>query len=171
MLQLGVLISGRGSNLQAILDAIAAGELDARVRLVISNKRKAAGLQRADIAHVRLGTTLWQDSAQGLFVPAHARGIGYVPQEGDLFPHLSVRGNLDYAYRRVPEAERTLALIGRAGALYPFFRSSALLKHLDGRTEHVPVVLLYPGERRSKTSLSFMGELEPDSDYRPRIYP
>lgn len=69
------------------------------------------------------------------------------------------------------EIDRTLALVGRAGALYPFFRSSALLKHLDGRTENVPVVLLYPGERRGHTGLSFMGELEPDHDYRPRIYP
>lgn len=69
------------------------------------------------------------------------------------------------------KAERTLALVGRAGALYPFFRSSALLKHLDGQTGHVPVVLLYPGERRGPTGLSFMGVLDPDSDYRPRIYP
>jgi hypothetical protein len=31
--------------------------------------------------------------------------------------------------------------------------------------------LLYPGERRGPTGLSFMGELDPDTDYRPRIYP
>ncbi len=52
MLQLGVLISGRGSNLQAILDAIAAGRLDAEVRLVISNRPNAAGLERAEQAGV-----------------------------------------------------------------------------------------------------------------------
>ncbi len=52
MLQLGVLISGRGSNLQAVLDAIDAGRLDARVRLVISNKRQAGGLLRASQAGV-----------------------------------------------------------------------------------------------------------------------
>ena len=69
------------------------------------------------------------------------------------------------------KVERTLAIIGRAGALYPFFRTSALLKHLDGRTRNVPVVLLYPGERRGDTGLSFMGIVNPDSDYRPRIYP
>jgi hypothetical protein len=67
--------------------------------------------------------------------------------------------------------ERTLVLIGRAGALYPHFRSSALLKHIAGKTENLPVVLLYPGERRDTTSLSFMGELPADRDYRPRIYP
>lgn len=76
----------------------------------------------------------------------------------------------NYADQNPDKVDRTLAIIGRAGALYPFFRSSALLRHLDGRTNNVPVVLLYPGERRGDKGLSFMGVLEPDSDYRPRIY-
>ncbi len=78
---------------------------------------------------------------------------------------------LAHVAKHPDRVDRTLALIGRAGALYPFFRSSALLRHLDGRTANVPVVLLYPGGRRGPTGLSFMGVLEPDSDYRPRIYP
>jgi hypothetical protein len=77
----------------------------------------------------------------------------------------------DYADRHPDHVDRTLALIGRAGALYPFFRTSALLRHLDGRTRNVPVVLLYPGERRGPTGLSFMGMVDPAHDYRPRIYP
>ncbi len=77
----------------------------------------------------------------------------------------------DFAEAHPDKVDRTLALVGRAGALYPFFRSSALLRHLDGRTSNVPVVLLYPGERRGPTGLSFMGTLNPDNDYRPRIYP
>ena len=44
---LGVLISGRGSNLQALIDAIAAGALHAHIRVVISNRPGAAGLERA----------------------------------------------------------------------------------------------------------------------------
>jgi len=44
---LGILISGRGSNLQAIIDAIASGALDARVAVVISNRPDAQGLERA----------------------------------------------------------------------------------------------------------------------------
>ena len=75
-----------------------------------------------------------------------------------------------YADANPDKANRTLALIGRAGALYPFFRSSALLRYLDGNTRNVPVVLLYPGFRHGSTGLSFMGILNPDSDYRPRIY-
>ncbi len=76
-----------------------------------------------------------------------------------------------YADEHPDAADRTLALIARAGALYPFYRSSALLRHLDGRTRNVPVVLLYPGKRQGSTGLSFMGILNADSDYRPRIYP
>lgn len=77
----------------------------------------------------------------------------------------------EYADRHPDTVDRTVAFIGRAGALYPFIRSSALLRHLDGRTRNVPVVLLYPGERRGVAGLSFMGILNPDNDYRPRIYP
>lgn len=64
----------------------------------------------------------------------------------------------------------TVVLIGRVGALYPFFRSSALLRHLDGHTHKIPVVLLYPGSRDGLTGLCFMDMLPADSDYRPRIY-
>ncbi len=45
--RLGVLISGRGSNLQAIIDAIRDERLDATIACVISNREDAAGLQRA----------------------------------------------------------------------------------------------------------------------------
>ena len=50
--RIGVLISGRGSNLQAIIDAIAGGRLAAELAVVISNKPDAAGLQRAARAGV-----------------------------------------------------------------------------------------------------------------------
>jgi len=45
--RLGVLISGRGSNLQAIIDAIGEGRLDAEIAVVISNRAQAEGLARA----------------------------------------------------------------------------------------------------------------------------
>jgi len=50
--RLGVLISGRGSNLQALIDAIAAGRLDATIAVVISNREDAAGLERARLAGI-----------------------------------------------------------------------------------------------------------------------
>jgi phosphoribosylglycinamide formyltransferase 1 len=45
--RLGVLLSGRGSNLQAIIDAIAERRLDATIAVVISNQKNAGGLERA----------------------------------------------------------------------------------------------------------------------------
>lgn len=75
-----------------------------------------------------------------------------------------------FADQHPNQAHRTLILLGRTGALYPFFRSSALLKHIDGKTRNLPVVLLYPGQRQDLQSLSFMGELAADRDYRPRVY-
>ena len=50
--RIGVLISGRGSNLQAIIDAVADGRLDATIAVVISNRASAAGLVRAQDAGI-----------------------------------------------------------------------------------------------------------------------
>lgn len=49
---IGVLISGRGSNLQALIDAAGAGALDAHLAVVISNRANAAGLDRARAAGI-----------------------------------------------------------------------------------------------------------------------
>jgi phosphoribosylglycinamide formyltransferase-1 len=50
--RLGVLISGRGSNLQALIDAIGDGRLETRIAIVISNRPGAAGLERAAAAGI-----------------------------------------------------------------------------------------------------------------------
>ena len=47
MKRLGILISGRGSNFEAIADSVAAGELDAEIAVVISNRAQARGLETA----------------------------------------------------------------------------------------------------------------------------
>jgi len=45
--KIGVLVSGRGTNLQAIIDAIEDGELNADIAVVLSNKKDAPALERA----------------------------------------------------------------------------------------------------------------------------
>ena len=50
--RIGVLISGRGSNLQSMIDATAAGRLNATIAVVVSNRSDAAGLQRARAAGI-----------------------------------------------------------------------------------------------------------------------
>jgi len=59
-----------------------------------------AGLQTADQGAVVIGGRRLFDSARGINLPPEKRNVGYVFQEGLLFPHLSVRGNLLYARRR-----------------------------------------------------------------------
>jgi phosphoribosylglycinamide formyltransferase-1 len=69
-LPVGVLVSGRGTNLQAILDAIAAGRLDANVTVVISNRASAPALERAERAGVP--TAVFDETAHGSRAAAHA---------------------------------------------------------------------------------------------------
>lgn len=57
-----------------------------------------AGLRRPAAGMVRVDGTAVTDAAKGLFLRPERRGIGYVPQDGALFPHLSVRKNLLYGY-------------------------------------------------------------------------
>lgn len=68
--------------------------------------RCMAGLARGAEGFLAIGGETWQDDARGWFLPAHRRSCGYVFQEASLFPHLSVRRNLEYGFRRVPEALR-----------------------------------------------------------------
>jgi molybdate transport system ATP-binding protein len=58
-----------------------------------------AGLLKPDRGAITLDDTVLFDVARNIDVPPHRRHIGYVFQEGRLFPHLSVRQNLDYGRR------------------------------------------------------------------------
>jgi molybdate transport system ATP-binding protein len=58
-----------------------------------------AGLIAPDRGSIALDDAVLFDAARGVDVPPHRRRIGYVFQEGRLFPHLSVRQNLDYGRR------------------------------------------------------------------------
>lgn len=63
-----------------------------------------AGLVKPQQGTIRFAGTVWSDAAHGIFLPPHRRRIGYVFQEGRLFPHLTVRQNLLYATRFLPDA-------------------------------------------------------------------
>ena len=68
--------------------------------------RCIAGLERAADGFVQVNDEVWQDSRSGLFVPPHKRALGYVFQEASLFPHLSVRANLEFGLKRIPRGQR-----------------------------------------------------------------
>lgn len=62
--------------------------------------RCVAGLEPAARGRIAMGPDVWLDSQRRIAVPTHRRRVGVVFQDSGLFPHLSVRGNLDYARRR-----------------------------------------------------------------------
>lgn len=57
-----------------------------------------AGLRRAESAFIQIEEEVLTDTARGIFVPPRARGIGYVPQDLALFPHLTTARNLRYGH-------------------------------------------------------------------------
>jgi len=65
-----------------------------------------AGLIRPDKGLVAVDDAVLVDTSRGIFVPRHRRRLGYVFQEGRLFPHLTVRQNLLYGRWFAPQAER-----------------------------------------------------------------
>jgi phosphoribosylglycinamide formyltransferase-1 len=82
--RLGVLISGRGSNLQALIDAVDERRLDARIRVVISNRAQAAGLERARDAGIETvvldhrAYTSRDDFDRSIVAELRARGVALV---------------------------------------------------------------------------------------------
>lgn len=87
-IRLGVLASGNGSNLQAILDAIARGDLDARCELVLTNRPHAYAIERAKKAGVRtcvLDHTTFsrrQEFDQAAATALHEAGVQWVALAG-----------------------------------------------------------------------------------------
>jgi molybdate transport system ATP-binding protein len=79
--------------------------------------RVIAGLERVAGAYVAFGDEVWQDDAHRVFLPVHRRGLGYVFQEASLFTHLSVRGNLEFGFKRVAARERRFELAPVADVL------------------------------------------------------
>ncbi|MCP4384518.1 MAG: DUF1788 domain-containing protein [Hyphomicrobiales bacterium] len=68
-----------------------------------------------------------------------------------------------------PDPLRDVVLINRAGALYPVYRTFSLLEQLKGQVV-VPAVLFYPGTLDGAAGLKFMGVLDAEHNYRPKIF-
>lgn len=87
-LPIGVLLSGSGTNLQALIDAIGAGTLNAQIKLVVASRRSAYGLKRAEAAGIQtltLSKDVYADPIQADEVIAHellAAGCEYVVMAG-----------------------------------------------------------------------------------------
>jgi iron(III) transport system ATP-binding protein len=111
----GVSLSVEPGSLTAILGASGAGKT--------TLLRVIAGFEAADAGTVVLGGLLVDDGRRR--VPPERRHIGYVPQDGALFPHLTVRGNVAFGLprrlRRGSAVDELLTLVGLSefGGRYP----------------------------------------------------
>lgn len=79
---------------------------------------------------------------------------------------------VDLVAERMPEDPdplRDIVFILRTGALYPVYRTFSLLEQLKGRV-CVPTILFYPGILDGAAGLRFMGELDAEHNYRPKIF-
>jgi molybdate transport system ATP-binding protein len=103
--------------------------------------RAIAGLERAPGGRFTLGDEVWQDEQRGVFVPTHRRALGYVFQEASLFPHLSVRRNMEFGQRRVAGVEQQFK-----------FASVAELLGIAGLLERMPASL--SGGERQRVAIS-----------------
>jgi len=72
--------------------------------------RILAGVERRARGRLVVDGETWLDSASGVMVPPWERGVGWVPQEAPLFPHLTVQENLAYAHA-TPDAVRDAAAL------------------------------------------------------------
>lgn len=68
-----------------------------------------------------------------------------------------------------PDPLRDLVFILRTGALFPAYRTFSLLEQLKGRVV-VPTILCYPGDLDGAAGLRFMGVLDAEHNYRPKIF-
>lgn len=68
-----------------------------------------------------------------------------------------------------PDPLRDVVFVLRTGALFPVYRTFSLLEQLKGRV-HVPTVLFYPGDLDGAAGLRFMGVLDAEHNYRPKIF-
>lgn len=68
-----------------------------------------------------------------------------------------------------PDPLRDIVFITRTGALFPVYRTFSLLEQLKGRVT-TPAVLFYPGDLDGAAGLRFMGVLDAEHNYRPKIF-
>jgi BREX protein BrxB len=73
------------------------------------------------------------------------------------------------AVPKLSDPARDLCFIVRVGALFPCYRTFSLLEQLKGQIA-VPTILFYPGEIDGPAGLRFMGILDAEHNYRPKIF-
>jgi phosphoribosylglycinamide formyltransferase 1 len=147
----GVLISGTGTNLQAIIDRVADGSLDCRIALVISNRAQAAGLERATRAAIPTRVIDQHEFAtreafdRALADALRAAGVELVVLAG--FDRLLTRVLLDAFPNRIVNVHPALlpAFKGlhaqRQALAYGARITGATVHFVDEAEDHGPIIL------------------------------
>jgi phosphoribosylglycinamide formyltransferase-1 len=150
VIKLGVLVSGGGTNLQAILDAVAAKNLDAEIAVVISNVASAGGLERARKAGVEAiaidhkAYATREDFDAAVVDALRARGVEYVVLAG--FMRIVTRVLLDAFPMRIVNIHPALlpafpGVHGPSQALAYGVRVAGCTVHfVDGGTDTGPII-------------------------------
>ncbi len=99
---LDVAVAAAGERVTALFGASGAGK-----STVV---QAIAGMLRPDRGHIRVDGTAFFDTGRRIDLPPERRRVGYVFQDAKLFPHLSVRDNLRYGWRRARAEERRIAV-------------------------------------------------------------
>lgn len=73
--------------------------------------RVLAGLENKAVGRIQFNDQVWQDGKQ--FMPVQARGVGVIFQDGALFPHMTVRQNLQFALARAPRPQDLVEVASR----------------------------------------------------------
>lgn len=107
--RLDVAFAGERPGVTALFGASGSGKT-ATVRMI-------AGMSRPERGHIRVDGETFVDRAAGIDLPPERRRVGYVFQDAKLFPHMSVKRNLDYGLKRAPAGERRIAFDEVVGLL------------------------------------------------------
>jgi hypothetical protein len=112
-----------------------------------------------------------QQSPEAWYAAERAEGAGTVSET--VHAVLAQYAPLtDLVAAQMPEPAdplKDIVFILRAGALFPVYRVSTLLEQIKGRIR-VPTVLFYPGDLDGAAGLRFMGVLDAEHNYRPKIF-
>ncbi len=100
-----------------------------------------------------------EQGVQTVVETIHAVLSDYMPLVDLVASHLPEQG----------DPRREIVFIYRTGALFPVYRTFSLLEQLKGRV-HIPTILFYPGELDGAAGLRFMGVLDAEHNYRPKIF-
>jgi phosphoribosylglycinamide formyltransferase-1 len=146
----GVLISGAGTNLQALIDRIAAGRLDCSIRVVVSNRAGAPGLARAEAA--RIPTRVVDHHAGGR--EAFERALVAILEEAGV--ELVLLAGFDRLLTRVLLGAFPMRVMNIHPALLPAFKglhaqrqaleygvkvAGATVHFVDEETDHGPIIV------------------------------